>query len=193
MSKLRAFSLVETLMALALVGVVLILAAGLLQEYLRISRHQAAHTRQANTLQLALRGMAQDTRQAVMVVSPPAPPHYPHTAELRFLRVRNPQSGSTLPAWLPTPVPSQSPLPPWDPHDPTLLEEVCYFKDDRGQLWRARGEVGFATHPQETVLVAEEVDGLAVRSHDREVEIRVSWKTGPTLQIVSATVGLPQW
>lgn len=188
-----AFTLLETLLTLALVGLVLGLASGLLLEYFRLTQHAASKTAQASAIQVAMNLVTQDARQAVSVVSPPAAPAYPMTDELRFWRVADPDWASPPETWLPVPVPTSSPVPAWNPHDPLRLQEICYHKDDQGLLWRDRGQVGFGTSPTSTNPIAEGLAGFSVTSSGRRILIRMSLQGPRSIRVVTGLVGLPEW
>lgn len=187
------FTLLEALLTLGLVGLILGRAGGLLVEYWRLSQHAERKSTQASAVQVAMNLMLQDVRTSLTLVSPPAAPQYPMTAELRFWRVADPDWSATPQNWLPTPVPTTQPTPAWAPHDPAHLQEICYHKDSQGILWRDRGPTGFATTPQEQVLLAESVDGFAVRKTGREIQIQLSLRNTTNVKVVTGAVGIPQW
>lgn len=114
----KAFSLPETMIIMALLGLILSIYAGMVQRYSAISRLVA---RKDSTMQAALVGlerMRSEVSQAVQVLEPlsgVAP-------ELRFTRV-NPTTTARLPEDVEDPVPTTT----WRPHRTADLITVRYF------------------------------------------------------------------
>ncbi|MBT9587616.1 prepilin-type N-terminal cleavage/methylation domain-containing protein [bacterium] len=187
------FSLLECMLTLGLVALVLGIATNLLMQYSRLMKSSASKSAEISALQVAVTTIVRDARQAVAMISPPAVPDYPRTAELRFLRVADPDWGSPRAPWLPIPVPTTPVSPTWAPHDPSRLQEICYYKDDQGVLWRAYGPPNFRTTPLEQTLLAESVAGLAVVHSGREVRIQLSFQGLNAVRVVTGVVSLPVW
>lgn len=181
------------MLTLGLVALVFTIATDLLIEYSRLAKSSASKSVEMNAAQVAVTSMLRDVRQAVTLVSPPAPPDYPRTAELRFLRVSDPDWQSPAQPWLPRPVPQVSVTPAWVPHGASSLQEICYYKDDQGILWRAYGQPGFSTTPFEQSQLAESVAGLAVFNSNREVRIQVTVQGVNSVRVMTGVVGLPAW
>lgn len=144
--KSRGLSLVETLVTLALVGLLLGLCGTLVAGYFRILKFSAAKDNTWLAAQVGMQRAVGEAREAVAVVNPGAG----GTAiEMRLRKLDPAACGPGGSAWLPVAIPSPPPV-SFDPYPPPLLLEVCY-RSQGGQLLRESGPAGGAPVSQESL------------------------------------------
>lgn len=122
----RAFTLLEALISLFFVILLLGLFANLAHEFDVVLKQSASKANTLTTLQVGLRHVLDEVRQATPGTISPAPGA--SGVELRLFR----PAQSDLNAWLPTTPPAS----PWTP--PTGLTRVRYFLS-QGTLYREAG------------------------------------------------------
>lgn len=121
----RGFTLLEGLLSMFFVMLLLGLFASLAHDFDQVLKHSAAKGETMTTLQLGLRRVLEDVRQAVPGSLSPAPGA--SAVELRLSR-----AGQPLEGWLPSVPPAAA----WTP--PTTVTRIRYFLAE-GVLWREAG------------------------------------------------------
>ncbi len=159
----KGFSLAETLMALAIVALILGAAGQLLHNYSATMKQAKNQQATFSAIQFGLQEILDDTRQATNILAPAPDASFP---ELRFLRY--------LPgfSWLPTAIPS--PLPTsWDPRAPDSLMGIRY-RLLGNVLIRELSDSSFS-NLLDTQTVAENVAGIDfARDSQQRISVRLS-------------------
>lgn len=180
--KRRAFSLMEALVTMALVGLVLALFTSLLK-MLTSSSHSMDTRDQLVTGTLAgLERMGRDLKMGVAWTTPAVSDTSLQTT-LEF-DVPDYENDATR---MPAPVPGMAATPAWNPLSPGGLRHIRY-RVAQGSLLR-EVQVGAS---YDSVALAGQVVGLsAQRTDQQEISLTLSVQTGQTLQQLNETVRLP--
>lgn len=175
----KGISLLEALLATALMLVVLVVSIGLIQDYSQALRTSRGSDDLLEAGLVAISRMGQESTEAVEFVNP-APGSLAADSRLAFIRLK--PGVVRLPDPLPDPLPSS-----WDPAAPTL--EVRYFVNANERLVR---EVVEGSVVVETSEVAEAIRGLAVTNQaDGTLALEILVHTGRVDRALATRVYLP--
>jgi hypothetical protein len=139
----RGFTILEGMLSLFFISMLLGLFASLAHEFDAVLKQAASKANTLTTLQVGLRHILDEVRQAAPGTISPAPGS--SAVELRFSRPRQPD----LSGWLPAAPPAS----PWSP--PTGLTPIRYFLS-QGSLLREAG-APTTVQPLSTGLTAFQV------------------------------------
>ena len=152
-SSRRALTLLEAMMSMFFVMLLLGLFASLAHEFDAVLKHSASKANTLTTLQLGLRCVLDEVRQAVPGTLSPAPGS--SGVELRLGRPSQDLSG-----WLPSALPAS----PWSP--PTTYLRVRYYLSE-GVLFREAGS------PPTVQPLSEGLSGFQVQTRSGPLVVEV--------------------
>ncbi len=175
----KGVSLLEALIATALMLVVLVVSASLIQDYSRALRASRGSDYLLEAALVALSRMGQEATEAVEFIDPP-PGSLAAASRLTFSRIE-PEV-----ARLPDPVPDPPP-PNWDHQEPAV--EIRYFVNANHRLIREVVDGGAVV---ESCEVAEAVKGLAVTNEtDGTLTLEILVDTGRVNRALTSRTYLP--
>lgn len=178
----RALTLMETLVCVALLGLIIALVAGLLRQISRAGSQMDLKNLQQEQLRSIFPTIRREVQSATRWTSP-APGASTSTTDLRFSLPDHRQDSLRFPWPLPTPLPGS----PVRFDQASRMVDCRYFANSNG-LWR-ESRLGAIT---QTDLISSVVKGLAVqRSRPGFLQLSLTLLTSQSAQTFREEIELP--